>query len=262
MVREFQDIEVAFPSSELFHDLADLPDEFLGDDDFIVPPACWDTPPESPDCSSSECELDVLFPINAELPLSFKHEKVVPPTKASSLMLNKQAMWTPPSPYSLDDLDFMTADVKFNADDDFLLPTAISDSELFAIDEIQPGNKRKAARLEDTIEMKKARARQTRDEITRRTQAALSAGKVETPELKRITHNVLERKRRNDLKVSYQELREQIPELKNVERAPTGQILLKAFEFVEHLKKTEQQLLSSIASARAENEKLLASLKA
>jgi hypothetical protein len=50
------------------------------------------------------------------------------------------------------------------------------------------------------------------------------------PESKRKTHNVLERKRRNDLKRSYQSLRKQLPNLSDQSRAPTGHILIKAAE--------------------------------
>lgn len=52
----------------------------------------------------------------------------------------------------------------------------------------------------------------------------------EEPENKRQTHNVLERKRRNDLKRSYQNLRIQLPNLSDQSRAPTGHILIKAAE--------------------------------
>lgn len=69
---------------------------------------------------------------------------------------------------------------------------------------------------------------------------------------------VLERKRRNDLKASYQDLRESIPELAQQERAPTAQILSKAVECIEALKQTEDQMLASLASLRAENERLRA----
>lgn len=78
----------------------------------------------------------------------------------------------------------------------------------------------------------------------------------DTPEGKRHTHNVLERKRREDLKISYQELRLQVPELVNAERAPTGQILIKAAEFIAQLKAEEEQMLSQLAIARAQNANL------
>lgn len=78
----------------------------------------------------------------------------------------------------------------------------------------------------------------------------------DTPEGKRHTHNILERKRREDLKISYQELRLQVPELVNAERAPTGQILIKAAEHIAQLKAEEEQLLAQLAVARAQNANL------
>jgi len=76
------------------------------------------------------------------------------------------------------------------------------------------------------------------------------------PESRRHTHNVLERKRRNDLKNSYQQLREELPALEDNERAPTGQILLHAVEHVKLLKKNEADFLNKIAAAKAENDRL------
>jgi len=353
VVSQQQDInnDIFASNADLFSDFAHIinAEELLlqchtssgSHDDFLIQPPCWDTPPESPDCSSTTSSEEYEFEINNALLSSvmdfdesvlpiIKAEKMpqldcpIKPIKGSALMWNlpsststtststssltnntasttcstnntsstsitsnpsttpsvttKQAliepsnkmMWTPPcSPLPLDDdFDALSADL-WSGDDLLMSVGGLCSEDLFsALDDGQCGNKRKQARLDDSsIESKKAKARQTRDEITMRTQAAISAAaasassnKTETPELKRITHNVLERKRRNDLKLSYQELREQIPELKHVERAPTGQILLKAVEFVEQLKKAEQQLLHNIALAKAENEKLKSEL--
>jgi hypothetical protein len=66
---------------------------------------------------------------------------------------------------------------------------------------------------------------------------------------------VLERKRRNDLKASYQELRECIPELAHQERAPTAQILSKGVEYIETLKKNEATMMAAITALRAEIER-------
>lgn len=76
------------------------------------------------------------------------------------------------------------------------------------------------------------------------------------PEAKRHTHNVLERKRRNDLKTSYSALREQVPCLVDNDRAPTGQILLHAVEFINALQQEEDELLVALAGLRAENDRL------
>lgn len=67
--------------------------------------------------------------------------------------------------------------------------------------------------------------------------------KLEDPECKRTVHNVLERKRRNDLKYSFQVLRDSVPELKGSERAPKVAILKKATDCILKLKSREEGLL-------------------
>lgn len=74
---------------------------------------------------------------------------------------------------------------------------------------------------------------------------------------KRATHNVLERKRRNDLKTSFHILREEVPEIKDNERAPKVTILRKAKDCVDKLKKDEARLLAELAKERRKNEELL-----
>ncbi len=63
-------------------------------------------------------------------------------------------------------------------------------------------------------------------------------------ELSRATHNVLERQRRNDLKMRFHMLRDNLPELMNNEKAPKIQILKKAYEVTQELKAQEQRLLA------------------
>ncbi|XP_064625000.1 transcriptional regulator Myc-1-like [Lineus longissimus] len=91
-----------------------------------------------------------------------------------------------------------------------------------------------------------------------------SGSDSEDCEEKRAQHNVLERKRRNDLKFSFFGLRDQIPDLERQERAPKVMILRKASDYIiglrreqrrlEHLKQAEQsrkeQLLKRIAQLR------------
>lgn len=79
---------------------------------------------------------------------------------------------------------------------------------------------------------------------------------VESPELKRQTHNVLERKRRNDLKMSYQALRLQLPALCDNERAPTGHILIQAVEYIAQLKKEDAMYAQRLHQLREQNERL------
>lgn len=61
-------------------------------------------------------------------------------------------------------------------------------------------------------------------------------------EQRRASHNVLERKRRNDLKYSFQLLRVEVPELEDNQRAPKVVILRKAAEHIRHMQQqTEAQ---------------------
>uniref|UniRef100_A0A8C4WCU7 Transcriptional regulator n=1 Tax=Gopherus evgoodei TaxID=1825980 RepID=A0A8C4WCU7_9SAUR len=80
---------------------------------------------------------------------------------------------------------------------------------------------------------------------------------------KRRTHNVLERQRRNELKLSFFALRDQIPEVANNEKAPKVVILKKATEYVlsiqqmtqtdyreEQLRKRREQLKHKLEQLR------------
>lgn len=80
---------------------------------------------------------------------------------------------------------------------------------------------------------------------TKRLQRLSSAGSggdcIESDdEARRASHNVLERKRRNDLKSSFQKLREEIPELEDNLRAPKVTILKKAMDFIRHMQEVER----------------------
>ena len=89
------------------------------------------------------------------------------------------------------------------------------------------------------------------------------SGHPDTPASRRHTHNVLERKRRNDLKISYQILRETLPSLAGNDKAPTVQILRSAIDEVHSLQKDEGDLIDAVAAAKSENarlKELLASL--
>ena len=76
------------------------------------------------------------------------------------------------------------------------------------------------------------------------------------PESKRKSHNVLERKRRNDLKMSYQALRVEVPAVATNERAPPGHILIESWKYIEQLKKEEQELVAAIAVERLRKQQL------
>lgn len=81
-------------------------------------------------------------------------------------------------------------------------------------------------------------------------------------EFTRATHNVLERKRRNDLKMKFQKLRDCIPELKDNDRAPKVSILRKSWEFISHIKQEEIKLLADLEKQKKINAMLLRKLLA
>jgi len=227
-----------------------------------------DTPPDTPRFGSPTISiaegllLDTLlsktFGRNGDWDVEF--EQSSPKScSPSSVMWNGDLMMhqdphcklVPSTSSQVSPCDFVSSSVSLDL---FALEDQSSDEDIFRGDAVI-GTKRKVFHSE-SMESKKAKARQTRD--------ALAAEHLnmssDNPDCKRMTHNVLERKRRNDLKASYQDLRENIPELVQQERAPTAQILQKAVEYIEQLKQNEVELLANLAHMRAEGERLRAQL--
>lgn len=79
-------------------------------------------------------------------------------------------------------------------------------------------------------------------------------------EARRASHNVLERKRRNDLKSSFQRLREEIPELEENQRAPKVTILKKAMEYIRRMQSLEQESEADLVAERKRKADLVARL--
>ncbi|XP_039609899.1 transcriptional regulator Myc-like [Polypterus senegalus] len=73
---------------------------------------------------------------------------------------------------------------------------------------------------------------------------------------KRRTHNVLERQRRNELKLSFFALRDEIPEVANNEKAPKVVILKKAAECIFSMETDEQRLVAVKEQLRKKNDQL------
>lgn len=73
---------------------------------------------------------------------------------------------------------------------------------------------------------------------------------------KRRTHNVLERQRRNELKLSFFALRDEIPEVANNEKAAKVVILKKATECIYSMQSDEQRLVSMKEHLRRKSELL------
>ncbi len=80
---------------------------------------------------------------------------------------------------------------------------------------------------------------------------------VRAEEKQREHHNVLERKRRKNVKEMFITLKNKIPELQALERVPRVMILNKAAEYVKGLQVQEQQLMIELEKQRRINEYLL-----
>ena len=74
---------------------------------------------------------------------------------------------------------------------------------------------------------------------------------------KRASHNVLERKRRNDLKSSFHTLRSYVPTLSSVEKAAKVVILKKATDYIHELRKTEDDLAKEKDDLKTRQRELL-----
>lgn len=229
---------------------ADVPDDLLA----CTPIHGWDSPPDSPVHVSVEM-LDGVDPMLNE--------------KVSSLFADPSTPlydWTPPaSPQPSVECDDLLGDFPdLGAFGMGSVPALPLTSQPAAKPEAAKAGfgKRKAGVSVDERERKRVRdkqeaARISRTEACEEAVKALAATKNdEDPESKRHTHNVLERKRRNDLKNSYQLLRERVPSLEDDDRAPTGKILLHAVEYIDHLRTTEGVLDGQMAQALAENARL------
>jgi Myc proto-oncogene protein len=228
----------------------DVPDDLLA----CAPINGWDSPPESPVHVSPELLDGVDTMLDNKLADSL-FEEATP-----------GLYWTPPSsPEATTECEeFLDA---FPGIDAFGIPDQIPQlhetTALASPVRARPSKRKSSSsgsvddREKKRIRDKAEQARIARTEACEQAVRALAHTKNdEDPESKRHTHNVLERKRRNDLKNSYQLLRERVPSLEDDDRAPTGKILLHAVEFITHLKNTEEMLTQSVAQARAENERL------
>ena len=74
---------------------------------------------------------------------------------------------------------------------------------------------------------------------------------------RRASHNVLERKRRNDLKSSFNTLREHVPDLESNEKAPKVMILQKAACYINEIKQLDTKLMEEKFEEQRKQELLL-----
>lgn len=252
---------------------ADVPDDLMA----MTPIHGWDTPPDSPVHEASLFEGMVDPDLGMKVSSIFDESHCTVPKHLQSTDDNVFE-WTPPaspvpasheyasSGYGSNNEEFESEDTfragaesdgwhgGFESFDDFGEPAA------------KVGTKRKTSTAgpadeheRRVIKHKAEVERVQRTEACEMAVAALQDSKNdEDPESRRHTHNVLERKRRNDLKNSYQLLREQLPALEENDRAPTGQILLHAVEYITGMAEQERDFEQQIHRARVEANRLRA----
>lgn len=124
-----------------------------------------------------------------------------------------------------------------------------------SIPRMRPGNVLKVRRggiRKGTDQARISAAVRSREEM----QQVIKQFGATSTESRRRQHNVLERKRRCDLKSSYQDLRGLIPTLQNMERVPTGQILLGAIGYIRELQQEDKELEIRLMQMRDENKRL------
>lgn len=242
---------------------ADVPDDLLA----CTPIHGWDTPPDSPVHNQMlESFADPL--ISTKVGMLFDGMDHVDLAAVSEKLEDCEPVfeWTPPASPVASSVPSSDCDTDFTA----TFPPDLDSLET-PFDDVKPssaparagGVKRKAGGAAEhkddkrRVRQKLEAERQQRTEECDKAVKELSNTKTDDdPESRRHTHNVLERKRRNDLKNSYQQLREELPALEDNDRAPTGQILLHAVEYVKMLVQNETDLLTGIAAAKAENDRL------
>jgi len=229
----------------------DIGDDLLS----ITPMSGWDTPPHE-----ASFDLGLL----KEPPVSsFVGTTAGELAADQTFMFDPLLTMTPPAspPRSESSQDWSAS----------LSPGVSDDESLSSVSSAKPKLGRTMKKVKTTKSDKAAKLRAVAEaalaQSTASTIAAVAAKVNEIrgddeednldPEAKRMTHNVLERKRRNDLKTSYVNLRAQIPTLEDSDRVPTGQILLHAVNLIGQLRDEEAEILQAIANAREENARLL-----
>lgn len=89
-----------------------------------------------------------------------------------------------------------------------------------------------------------------------------SSSDSEDGECRRSQHNVLERKRRNELKYSFHTLRDNVPDLGTQEKAPKVVILKKATDYILKLRRTDKFYCSELKQLQQRQEQLKRRLSA
>jgi hypothetical protein len=243
----------------------------------------WDlTPPESPVRESDAPCYDNDY---SRISVNLEQRDFSPCNDLSSVMWNNgggafeirgESDWTaPPSPVAFEELNDICTDIDSYPAFELEHEAALLKSSRLSLEFAEPAhlsNKRKATsspmptgpcpkavckpRPTATVTAKPAVAPRARPASRRMEASPSPSSDSDDPESKRHTHNVLERKRRNELKSSYQELREEIPDLYSNDKTPTGVILNRACEYIAALQEEEAMLLQGLELAKQENARL------
>jgi len=99
------------------------------------------------------------------------------------------------------------------------------------------------------------------DKSERFTRRSITCADESDPETRRATHNVLERKRRIDLKKSFERLRECVPNLEKIDKTPKVIVLKKAAMHIEDLNRDDVELQEQKVVLAKENEELTQKLE-
>lgn len=253
------------PTPDMLHDsLCDMPIFNIHHERlFFEFPENMESPPESPCYSTTMSDVSGEEFVELPSPKEFSHDAMWGAGHTDSFLASSVS-WIPGAMDSdfdslvhFADDTIVAIDELHEAKPQLMLPVAITHIE----PDVKPKTlKRKASSDNDERPIKKSKnfTPASSPSPSLPLTSELSSRSSDDPEAKRLTHNVLERRRRNDLKNSYQQLRVMIPSLEDNERAPTGQILIHAVDHITALKMEEETLLAELAAARAENERLRA----
>lgn len=239
---------------------------------FELPENVIESPPESPCYSTTMSDVSGEEFVDFVAPREFSHDAMWG-SVGQDLFLSSSVAWIPETieaDGSFDSLVHFASEDSIVAIDEpheakpvlmvpEMMTTIRAESKPAAAAATSTTTKRKASVVDDMDERptKKSKSVTPASSPTPSTPTTTESSR-DDPEAKRLTHNVLERRRRNDLKNSYQQLRLTIPSLEDNERAPTGQILIHAVELITSLKNEDEALQAAIATLRAENERLRA----
>lgn len=141
--------------------------------------------------------------------------------------------------------DTLSDDFLFPFDDNSTSGLSDDDSSAKSLKMKVPKKKGRRPNPIDLSALKPAKVRKNSASSLPSTPSSPCSSPVEGETVKRDSHNVSERQRRRDLKVSFQKLRLCIPAVAEDPRVHTGQILKQAIDFIRHLQQEEAKLINA-----------------